>query len=90
MTKNEMIAKITELKELMVMAEELAAEIEAAKDVIKAEMGEDVSLVVGPYKVSYAPVTSSRLDTTALKKAFPAEALAPYFKTTTSRRFVVN
>ena len=39
MTKEMMVKKISDLKELERMAEELAAEIEAAKDEIKAEMG---------------------------------------------------
>ena len=85
-----MIERITELKELERMAEELAAEIEAAKDAIKAEMGEKEELVAGPFKVTWKSVSSSRLDTAALKKAFPADALAPYFKTSVSRRFCVN
>lgn len=89
-TREEMIAKISELKELKLMKDDLDAEIAAVEDVIKAEMGSDEELVAGPYKVTWKSVTSSRLDTTALKKAFPAEALAPYTKTTTTRRFCVN
>ena len=85
-----MIERITELKELERMAEELAAEIEAAKDGIKAEMGDKEMLVAGPFKVTWKSVTSSRLDTTAMKKAFPAEALAPFMKTSTARRFCVT
>ena len=85
-----MIERITELKELERMAEELAAEIEAAKDAIKAEMGHKEMLVAGPFKVTWKSVTSSRLDTTAMKKAFPAEALAPFMKTSTARRFCVT
>ena len=85
-----MIERITELKELERMAEELAAEIEAAKDAIKAEMGLKEMLVAGPFKVTWKSVTSSRLDTTAMKKAFPAEALAPFMKTSTARRFCVT
>ena len=90
MTMKEMVAKITELKELERMAEELAAEIEAAKDEIKAEMGSEEVRIAGPFKVTYKSVTSSRLDTTAMKRAFPAEALAPFMKSSTSRRLVVT
>ena len=85
-----MVERITELKELERMAEELSAEIEMMKDAIKAEMGEKEELVAGPFKVTWKSVTSSRLDTTAMRKAFPAEALAPYMKTSTTRRFCVN
>ena len=38
MSANEMTAKVRELKELKAMAEELAAEITAIEDSIKAEM----------------------------------------------------
>ena len=85
-----MVERITELKELELMAEDLAKEIEAAKDAIKAEMGDREELVAGPFKVTWKNISSSRLDTTALKKAFPAEALAPFMKASVSRRFCVN
>lgn len=89
MTKEMMIEKIVSLKELMRMQEELAAEIEAAKDEIKAGMdGQDV-VIVGAFKVSNKEVTTTRLDTTALKKSFAPEALAPFMKTTTTRRFLI-
>ena len=90
MSMKDMIAKVTELKELERMAEELSAEIEALKDEVKAEMGSEEELVAGPFKLTYKSVTSSRLDTTALKKAFPAEALAPFMKSSTCRRFSVS
>ena len=38
MSANEMTAKVRELKELKAMAEELAQEITAIEDVIKAEL----------------------------------------------------
>ena len=71
------ITKITDLKELIRMQEELTAEIDALKDQIKAYMGTETELVAGP-------------DTKAVKAAFPAEALAPYMVTSTSRRFTLN
>ena len=90
MTKEMMVAKILDLKELMRMKEEIEAEIESAKDEIKAGMnGEDV-VVVGAFKVSNKEVSTTRLDTTALKKGLSAEVLAPYMKTTVSRRFIVS
>ena len=87
---NEMISLITELKEFERMKEELEAEIESRKDAIKAAMGSDEVLVAGPYKVTWKSVTSNRLDTTAMKKAMPADVLAPYMVSSTTRRFVVN
>ena len=82
-------AKVKELMELKRMKEDLEAEIAAAEDAIKAVMGDDELLLAGSYKVSWKTFTSSRLDTTALKKALP-EIAAAYTKTTTGRRFSIN
>ncbi len=82
--------KIKELQELRRMREELDAEIEAAQDAIKAEMtaqGVD-TMTAGPYKVTWRTVTSTRIDTAALRKDLP-EVWQEYGKTTTARRFVV-
>ena len=91
MTLKEIEAKATELKELERMQEELAAEIEAMKDAIKADMTErnTDTLVAGGFKITWKTVPSSRLDTTALKKAHP-EMAAEYTKETTTRRFLIN
>ena len=84
-----MEAQIKELMELKRMKEELEAEIAAAEDAIKAVMGDEELLNAGAYKVSWKTFTSSRVDTTALKKALP-EVAAAYTKTTTGRRFSIN
>ena len=84
-----MEAKVHELMELKRMKEELEAEIAAAEDAIKAVMGDEELLLAGSYKVSWKTFTSSRLDSTALKKALP-EVAAAYTKTTTVRRFSVG
>ena len=89
MSINEIAAVVSDLQELVRMAEEVNAEIESKKDQIKAYMGDSELLVAGPYKVTYKAVTSSRLDTTALKKALP-DIAAQYTKTTTTRRFTVQ
>ena len=81
--------KVKELMELKRMKEELEAEIAAAEDAIKAVMGDEELLTAGAYKVSWKTFTSSRVDTTALKKALP-EVAAAYTKTTTCRRFSIN
>lgn len=82
-------ATVTQLQELRRMQEELTAEIEALTDAIKAAMGAQELLLAGPYKVTWKPVTSSRIDTTALKKALP-DIAAQYTKTTTTRRFEIR
>lgn len=89
MTASELTARLTDLMELRRMQEELTAEIDAITDAIKAHMGDSETLLSGPYKVTYKPVTTTRLDTTALKKDLP-DIAARYSKTTTTRRFTIN
>ena len=84
-----MEGKVKELMELKRMKEELEAEITMVEEAIKAVMGDEETLLAGVYKVSWKVFTSSRLDTTALKKALP-DVAAAYTKTTTARRFSVN
>lgn len=89
LTKN-LDSQIHELWELRRMADELAAEMESITDSIKRHMdAEGVDTLNGTdWKVTYKAVTSSRLDTTALKKALP-DLAAQFTKTSTVRRFSV-
>ena len=89
MSNPNLTPKITELLELKRMRDELDAEIQAAEDEIKAAMGDDDTLLAGPFKVTWKTITSSRLDSTALKKALPKIA-ARFMKQTTTRRFSIN
>ena len=89
MSNPNLTPKITELMELKRMRDELDAEIQAAEDEIKAAMGDDDTLLAGPFKVTWKTITSSRLDSTALKKALP-EIAARFMKQTTTRRFSNN
>lgn len=90
MSTNEMARKIRELKELKTMADELAAEITAIEDQIKAEMTErdTEEMTVDVYKVRWTKVTSSRFDSATFKKAMP-ELHAQFTKQIESRRFSV-
>jgi predicted phage-related endonuclease len=90
MTKAEIIDTITELKEMERFAEEISEAIETMKDQLKAEMGESEELIAGPYKVTWKTITSVKLSTTAIKKAFPEAALQPYMVSSTCRRFCIN
>ena len=77
-----------ELAEYIRMQEEAAAMVESLKDQLKERMtaaGVE-SLAGSEHKATYKAVTSSRVDTTALKKE-PPEIAARYTKTTTARRF---
>ncbi len=89
MSITEITATLTELQELKRMREELDAAITAAEDTIKAHMGEEETLTAGAFKVTWKAITSSRLDSTALKKALP-DVAAQYMKQTTVRRFTVQ
>ncbi len=90
MSANELTSKVKELKELKMMAEELAAEITAIEDSIKAEMTarETDELITGEYKIRWKKVVSNRFDTTAFKKTH-ADLYEQYTKTTETRRFTV-
>ena len=90
MSTNEMVSKVRELKELKAMAEEIAAEITAIEDSIKAVMTlrNIDEMTVDVYKVRWTKVSSSRFDSTAFKKAMP-ELHAQFTKQTESRRFSV-
>ena len=51
-------------------------------------MGDAEEIRAGEYRITWKPVTSSRIDTTALKKALP-DLAAQFTKTSTVRRFSV-
>lgn len=88
MSINEMEAKARELRQLQALIDEAQAEAEALKDAIKAAMGDSESIQAGEYKITWKAVTSSRIDTTALKKALP-DVAERFTKETTVRRFTV-
>lgn len=81
-------AIMTELAQYIRMQEEAAAMVESLKDQLKYQMqaaGVD-TLTGDEHKATYKAVTSSRVDTSALKRDLP-EIAAQYTKTTTARRF---
>ena len=90
MVNKNLDSQIHELRELRRMADELAAAIDTIQDAIKAEMtaaGVDV-LTGSDWKAVWKPVTTSRIDTTALKKALP-DLAAQFTTVSTVRRFSV-
>ena len=88
MSIHEIEAKARELRQLQALIEEAQAEAETIKDAIKAAMGDSETIQAGEYKITWKAVTSSRIDTTALKKAMP-DVAERFTKETTSRRFCV-
>ena len=91
MSMTELESKVSELRELRRMADELAAEITATEDELKAYMAaNDAEELHGlSLKITWKPITSSRLDSKALKAAAP-ELWERFTKTITSRRFVLS
>lgn len=89
MSNINMEAQVKELMNLKRMKEELEAEIKAAEDAIKEVMGEEEILNAGAFKVTWKPVTTNRLDTKGLTAFFGKDALEPFYKASTVRRFVI-
>lgn len=85
MNINEIMKELAQYKRLQ---DETAAIIEGLTDKIKQYMTENQleTLTGDEHKATYKIVISSRIDTTALKKALPEVATA-YTKTTEARRF---
>ena len=90
MSMHEMESQVNELRELRRMADELASEIAALEDSLKAHMAATgADEISGPsFRITWKEVTSSRLDSKALKIAAP-ELWQRFSKQTTARRFVL-
>lgn len=88
MSINELESKCRELRQLQALIDEAQAEAESIKDAIKAAMGPQETVQAGEYKITWKPVTSIRLDATALRKALP-DVAERFTRTTTIRRFTV-
>lgn len=87
--QNNLDSLMQEIAEYTRMAEEIAATLDSLKDTLKKHMEENGldSIAGSEHKASYKAVTSSRIDTTALKRDMP-EIAAKYTKTTETRRFL--
>lgn len=90
MGTNELTTKIRNLKELQIFIKQLEEEAEGVKAEIIAEMNarQADTITVDVFTVKYTAYQSSRLDTTALKKAMP-ELAERFTKTTEARRFQI-
>lgn len=85
MNINDIMKELAQYKRLQ---DETAAIIERLTDQLKEYMTANQldTLTGDEHKATYKIVTSSRIDTTALKKAMP-EVVTAYTKTTETRRF---
>ena len=90
MSIQEIDIKVKELRELQTMVEEATAQIEAIKDSIKLKMVDEGAEVLqgDGWKATWHTVTTSRLDSKALKAAHP-DLVAQYSKTTSTARFTL-
>ena len=91
MSTIELTSVIEKLKEWEAIQAEAAAEVEALKDLIKAEMLNRnlEEMEAGQYIVRYTSVISNRFDSTAFKKVMP-EIYKAYTKQVSSRRFTIS
>lgn len=91
MATNELISKLNDLAQLRRLADDLDAEISAIQDEIKAHMAaaQTDMLTAGAFRVVWKSVTSTRIDTAALRRELP-EVWREYGKTTTTKRFTVS
>lgn len=88
MTMKNLDPKAARLREILTLIDELNAEADAIRDEFKTAMidsGDDILTGTG-WKATWKTVTSSRIDTAALKKALP-DIAAKYTKTATACRF---
>lgn len=86
MSIQEIDLKVKELRELQAIVEEATAQMEAIKDAIKLKMVDEGTEVLqgNGWKATWHTVISSRLDSKALKAAYP-DLVARYSKPSTTR-----
>ena len=87
MTNSELIAILTERQELVRIMDEAKKQVEALTAQVKDHMGDETSLIVGPYKVTWKDVTKTVADVDALKAAGLYDK---YSKQQTTRPFKVT
>ena len=88
MSTSEIESKVRELRQLQALIEEATQEAESIKDTIKVYMGDSEELRAGEYSITWKPVKTARIDTSALRKALP-DVAAAFTREITTRRFCV-
>ena len=90
MSIQEIDCKVKELRELQTLVDEATAQIEAIKDAVKLKMVDEGTEVLhgNGWKATWHTVTSSRLDSKALKAAHP-DLVAQYSKPSITTRFTL-
>ena len=91
MANNELLKKVEEIKELEELLEEVKANIEDLKDVLKAEMlkqGTEEMDLDGRYIVRWTSQLASRFDTKRFKEEYKDLYLS-FTKEVSSKRFSI-
>ena len=90
MSINELDMKVDQIRNLKRLIEDAEPEITGIEDEIKARMTEldTDELRGGTCKVTWKQVSSTRIDSKALKKELP-DIAAKYSSTSTYRRFLI-
>ena len=91
MSINELEIRIEKMQEWESLAAEAAAEAEAIRDAIKAEMLErnTEELQAGRFIIRWTSILTSRFDSTAFKKAMP-DVYKAFLKQSASKRFTIS
>ena len=91
MSINELETRIEKMQEWETLAAEAAAEAEAIRDTIKAEMlkRDAEELTAGRFIIRWTSVVSSRFDSSAFKKVH-GELYKAFCKSVNSKRFSVS
>lgn len=91
MSINELEMRIVKMQEWEALAAEAAAEADAIRDTIKAEMlaRSTEELQAGRFIIRWTSVVSNRFDSSAFKKVH-GELYKAFCKTTNSRRFSIS
>ena len=91
MANNELIKKVEEIRELEDLMEEVKANIESLKDVLKAEMlkkGTEEMDLDGRYIVRWTSQLASRFDTKRFKEEYK-DLYQSFTKEVSSKRFSI-
>ena len=91
MANNELIKKVEEIRELEDLMEEVKANIESLKDVLKAEMlkqGTEEMDLDGRYIVRWTSQLASRFDTKRFKEEYK-DLYQSFTKEVASKRFSI-
>ena len=89
MSITELTALVTEMQDMKRIADEAKAAAEALSERIKTALGDVETMVAGPYKLTYKPVTRTTIDSKRLTADHP-DIAAAYSNTTTTRPLRIN